>query len=222
MKNLRWIALSLVTVFAVGCSENCESPVPKDQTVVLRGRAPGLKLVKMSNPSGWADRTATVGADGKYEFAWTGADLTGTWGERSFQLVAGGDAWVSSEVFYLRSDFEAPLLAVWNPQVDVQRSADGGLIVRYDPVQGEAFQKIEGYTIRLQYKRMKTSDDGRKYETEETVVAKGATISGADLRALLAGRSREEVKVLVEANGQGAPLRLTYHAAVKSIQIPLS
>ncbi|MBI2901766.1 MAG: hypothetical protein HYY17_16395 [Planctomycetes bacterium] len=228
MNLKRMTALFLTAVAGAGCDP---SPVPASTVVRLQGRAVGSgDLVWMLNPSGTADRTAPVEAGGRYEFAWTGADLTGFWGERTFYLkypaqAGRGDAFVTTESFVLRRDMEAPLLAVWNPQVEAARTPEGGLRVRFDEVRGADFLPIRRYILRIRYHRTHVDANGRKCEEEAEAVreirAGETVIRGAELDTMLAGRSREEVRIGVEAMGQGEGLALTYHAAGMTVEFPV-
>lgn len=231
---IRIVAAGLALA-APGCQGSCgPSPVPKTQTVHVRGTAdPGLGLVKMVNRAGMADRTASIGRDGRYELAWTGADLTGLFGERSFFLRAPADPGadepsVTSSAFVVRADIEMPHLALWRAELQAQGMPDGGLEVRWRPVQGEGFQRVTGYTVHLAFKARETVErEGRR---EIQVVSRsastggrqdGASLGAAALASLLDGRCLRAIEVWAEAEGTGGFVELTYRSASAQAEVPL-
>lgn len=221
----------IATLALTGCSRSCKSPVPPDQTVHLRGSAgAGIRLVMMANPSGSADRSASVDPQGRYEFAWTGRDLTGFWGERNFSLrapadVEEGSPWTTSNTFYLTADLEAPLLTLWQTQHALQAAPDGGIVVRFPAVTGEGFQPIDGYRVELTCREESQDAQGKRsthpVTKSKTVRPTQTTISGTELNELFPRRCDPEIRVDLQAVGQGTPLSLTYHAGARSVRIPV-
>jgi len=234
--RVRAAAAAAVAVVAAlglaGCEGSCgPSPVPKTQTVFVRGTAePRIGLVKMVNRAGMADRTAGVGREGRYEFAWTGADLTGFFGERSFYLQAPAEPGadlpnVVSQAFVVRADVEMPHLALWDADVRATATPDGGLEVRWRPVQGEGFQRVTGYAVHFSYKTRETVEREGKREVQvvdrsasESGRTDGASIAPA---ALAGGRCSRGIDVWAVATGTGGFVDLTYRSATARGHVPL-
>jgi|GEM_PF-5816831 len=219
-RRLFFLPLALFT----GCTRSCESPVPRSQTVYLRGTAdPEIRLVEMDDKWGTEDRTASV-TDGRYEFAWTGKDLTAfLGGERSFKLWApvdrpAGRPYIESEEFYLRSNLEVPL-HLWNPPVQASAGSDGSLSMQFASMQPGRHQEASQYSVTLGFSRSLTRLDGTRQASAGSLT-RSATPAATRIEATaFAGRDDEKIQITLAGHGRGVPI-LHYHSGTQTASVP--
>lgn len=218
--------LSLALLSLVGCIDRgCQSPVGRNETVYLRGPAdPEIKLVLMDDKWGTEDRTASV-QGGRYEFAWTGRDLTAfLGGERSFRVrapaeVHDGEPYIESSEFFLRRTIDLPL-HLWKPKVAATTHADGSLHVLFDPLDSARQPRSSGYRMVVGFSRSVTRIDGTR-DTDQGSVSVAGSPSGTTISSdQMLGRDREAVSVTLEATGGDYPT-LTYTARRQEVSLPV-
>ncbi len=226
---MRVVVATLTIAFAllvVGCPD---SPVPADKTVHVRGTAQGISLLELVNTTGMSSRSASVGEDGSFDFAWTGKDLSGMFGERKFQLEAPADPdrtqpWIGSETFSIREDVDLGALQVWDPQESV-KVVEGGLQVAGFQAPGEGFQKIARIELVIRYTQKFKDQQGAEREntTRATreLTSTGLSLSASELETMLSARVRTEVEVELLAHGSGGAVALAYHGGWQTVSLPL-
>jgi hypothetical protein len=214
---LRIAALTLLAT-AGGCSRECKSPVPEHVTVHVRGTADAdLRLVLMDDQWGTEDRTASV-ENGRYDFAWTGRDLT-AWlgGERSFVLRApadarGGEPRIVSDTFYLRQNLDVPL-HLWRPRLTVEKS-----VVRFDPVSGAQHQPVRSYRAVVEYPKAVVHFRGH-VGRETGIAERDADPRGTEIPLRLRGCLGGDGTLTIVAWGNGFPA-LSYWSGSVTVALP--